>query len=310
MSASSPTGEGLLPIQTPDGGRDARPTPGALGVEIVGIQNLLFIAVILLGVFQPGFVDVLTRIKAEGASVALLGRLVVCREALMVLAAAGSLLATPKALHQRNGFTFGPIREVAILFIGIFSTMIPALQWLEANAQRMPLKTPGQFYFTTGTLSAVLDNAPTYLAFLTARLGELDRTEVDLAAADLDAMSRTGQLEVEAARQGTRVGRAEEQVLRTDPQRVRDGRVTRGQIEIAFLLGNPELHAFIVAISLGAVFFGAGTYIGNGPNFMVKAVAHAAGAPTPTFTGYIFRYALPILAPVYLLVWALFFLRG
>jgi Na+/H+ antiporter NhaD/arsenite permease-like protein len=64
-----------------------------------------------------------------------------------------------------------------------------------------------------------------------------------------------------------------------------------------------------MAISLGAVFFGAGSYIGNGPNFMVKAIAEKAKVSTPSFLGYIFKYSLPILVPI-LVVVGFFVLRG
>jgi len=73
------------------------------------------------------------------------------------------------------------------------------------------------------------------------------------------------------------------------------------------VLSKPELNEFIVAISVGAVFFGANTYIGNGPNFMVKAIADQAKINMPGFLGYIFKYALPFLLPMLLLVWVLFF---
>ena len=63
---------------------------------------------------------------------------------------------------------------------------------------------------------------------------------------------------------------------------------------------------FVVAVSLGAVFFGAMTYIGNGPNFMVKSIAHDAGVHCPSFFGYIFKYSLPILLPILILVGLLF----
>ena len=87
------------------------------------------------------------------------------------------------------------------------------------------------------------------------------------------------------------------------------GRVGTEEIEIAFLLGNGSLNHYILAISIGSVFFGAATYIGNGPNFMVKAIADLQNVPTPGFLGLIFKYTLPCLAPVLLLVWLLFF-RG
>jgi Na+/H+ antiporter NhaD/arsenite permease-like protein len=75
-------------------------------------------------------------------------------------------------------------------------------------------------------------------------------------------------------------------------------------------VGNPAdvLHfvskdgPFLLAVSLGSVFFGAGTYLGNGPNFMVKAICNRAGVSTPGFVGYLLRYTLPFLAPILVLV--------
>jgi Na+/H+ antiporter NhaD/arsenite permease-like protein len=78
---------------------------------------------------------------------------------------------------------------------------------------------------------------------------------------------------------------------------------------VGIVLGDEKLNWFIVAISLGAVFFGAMTYIGNGPNFMVKSIAEHGGIKCPSFFGYILCYALPILLPGLILIWALF-LRG
>ena len=87
------------------------------------------------------------------------------------------------------------------------------------------------------------------------------------------------------------------------------GKVDTDHIDIAFLLGNARFNLYLVAISVGAVFFGACTYIGNGPNFMVKSIADHQKVHTPGFLGYIFRYALPIMLPMLVLVWWLFF-RG
>jgi Na+/H+ antiporter NhaD/arsenite permease-like protein len=85
------------------------------------------------------------------------------------------------------------------------------------------------------------------------------------------------------------------------------GKLGPDQIKTAFLLGNPTYNLYIVAISIGAVFFGANTYIGNGPNFMVKAIADHQKVRTPSFFGYVFRYALPCLGPLLVLIWVLFF---
>jgi Na+/H+ antiporter NhaD/arsenite permease-like protein len=83
--------------------------------------------------------------------------------------------------------------------------------------------------------------------------------------------------------------------------------LTIEQIQIGLLLVNPEAARGLVAISVGAVFFGAATYIGNGPNFMVKAIADQKRVHTPTFLGYLFKYSLPCLLPMLVLVWLVFF---
>ena len=172
------------------------------------------------------------------------------RESVMVIAALLSWHLTPAPVHQRNDFSFAPIREVTWLFLGIFATMIPALDYLEHHATSLATSIgmgPMHFYMFTGLLSSVLDNAPTYLAFLSVELGLKGGSLVN-----------------------------PEDVLRvanTDP-----------------------LH--LIAISLGSVFFGAMTYIGNGPNFMVKSIISGSGEKAPGFFAYILRYAIPILLPV------------
>jgi Na+/H+ antiporter NhaD/arsenite permease-like protein len=142
-----------------------------------------------------------------------------------------------------------------VLFAGIFATMIPALAWLDHNAASWlgPSPSPGIFFWGTGALSSVLDNAPTYLGFLSA-------LHSVTGAANLDE-----------------------------------------------LLAGHARH--LVAISIGAVFFGAATYIGNGPNFMVKAVVEQHGVRPPSFLGFILKFTLPFLLPVLAVVWLLFFLR-
>ena len=85
--------------------------------------------------------------------------------------------------------------------------------------------------------------------------------------------------------------------------------VTTQEIEVCYLLGNATFSKYIVATSIGAVFFGACTYIGNGPNFMVKAIAEQAKVRTPTFVEYIWKFTLPFLLPVLVVVWLVFFFR-
>jgi Na+/H+ antiporter NhaD/arsenite permease-like protein len=172
----------------------------------------------------------------------------------MLTAAGVSWRWTPKRIHESNHFDFAPIQEVAWLFAGIFLTMLPALEILEAQSETLGIRTPLQFFFWTGALSAVLDNAPTYLAFLAAAFGH----------AKLDPASDMP----------------------------------------AFLLQHGLL---LQAISLGAVFFGAATYIGNGPNLMVKKIADQQRVRTPSFLGYMAVFSLPLLLPLFALVGILCF---
>jgi Na+/H+ antiporter NhaD/arsenite permease-like protein len=198
-----------------------------------GLANLVFLAVILGAVFisKPFFL----------------------REAIMLAAAFGSYFTTEQSVHEANRFHFHPIQEVAILFIGIFATMMPALDWLGANAHELlgQNPAPGFFYWGTGTLSSMLDNAPTYLGFLSALFG------------------------------------------------------ASGANEIGELLSRHPLS--LIAISVGAVFFGAATYIGNGPNFMVKAIADHERIHMPTFLGFVLKFTLPFLLPMLVAVWLIFF---
>jgi Na+/H+ antiporter NhaD/arsenite permease-like protein len=177
------------------------------------------------------------------------------REAFMVGGAVFSLAATPWEVRKENGFGFGPIVEVAVLFAGIFVAMVPALQILEARAPDLGLSRPLHFFVASGTLSAFLDNAPTYLTFLSVAKG-------------LHAAGAPGTASVAV-----------------------DG----GAV--------PE--PLLVAISLGSVFMGALTYIGNGPNFMVRAIAEESGVKMPTFFGYLV-WSVGVLGPVLALMAALF----
>lgn len=159
-----------------------------------------------------------------------------------------SMITTKKSVRVANQFSWEPIMEVAVLFIGIFSTMTPALMFLKQ--QDLGLTEPWQFFYCTGVLSSFLDNAPTALVF----------------------HALAGNVTMEGA---------------------------------SIVAGIPEI--LLKTISCGAVFFGAMTYIGNGPNFMVKAIAERSGIKMPSFFGYM-GYSLLILAPIYVLVHIVFFL--
>jgi len=251
-----------------------------------GLGNLFFLAVILMAVFieNPPFV----------------------REALMVAAAMGSYFTTRKPVHEANDFNFGPIQEVAILFIGIFATMIPALDWLELNAGQFGNPTPAFFYWSSGMLSSVLDNVPTYLSFLKAIFGSCVNGDV---VREVQHLVSAGIPDLTAIS-----GPNREQVQETlfALQTYHAGALARGtigseQIEVAFLVGNMSFNNYLLAISVGAVFFGACTYIGNGPNFMVKSIADHQKVHTSTFLGFIFKYTLTCMLPMLVLVWWLFF---
>jgi len=172
---------------------------------------------------------------------------------LQALVGLGAYLLGSKDNRIANAFNLEPIKEVSLLFVGIFATMTPALGYLAAHGKGLGISTPTSFYFAAGTLSAVLDNAPTYLNFLQIAVGDREITP---------AIVR--------------------EILLTDV-----GRLT------------------VNAISTAAVFFGAMTYIGNGPNFMVKAIAEQAGVKMPSFFGYL-GWAVTILLPVLVAHWALF----
>jgi len=252
-----------------------------------GLHNLFFLGLILVAVFlqQPPFL----------------------REALMIAAAVGSYFTTAKTVHEANHFDFEPLKEVAFLFAGIFATMVPALDWLELNSSKFGIATAGQFYWGSGVLSSVLDNAPTYLSYLAASIGLF---------VDQDIVSQVQQL---VAAHGSNlsivVGPHMDEIKATlaaiqkyHPELLAAGSVSLEQVQVCYLLGNHNL--YIVAISVGAVFFGACTYIGNGPNFMVKSIAEHAGAKTPSFFGYVFKFVLPLLLPVLAAVWWMWFRGG
>jgi len=228
--------------------------------EVTGLHNIVFLFIILASVFIVRPAPLMLR------------------EVIMWSAAIASFVTTKKEIHEKNDFNFAPIKEVAILFAGIFATMIPALDWLELNAASIGIVTPGQYFWGSGMLSSVLDNAPTYLNFLTAAFG-LHGANVD----NVQHMNLMLGLTTPAA------------VGLPNP-------LHPGVMEI-----TGQTWRYIQAISLGSVFFGANTYIGNGPNFMVKSIAEQSGVECPSFFGYIVRYSLPILIPIFAIVWYFFF---
>jgi Na+/H+ antiporter NhaD/arsenite permease-like protein len=163
---------------------------------------------------------------------------------------------TARALRHENGFSWNPIVEVAVVFAGIFATMVPALQILNARGAEFGLSEPWHFFWASGSLSSFLDNAPTYLTFTAAASG--------LLGTDASALGE--------------------------------------------LLRHSRGIALLSAVSLGSVLMGANTYIGNGPNFMVRAIAEGSGVRMPSFFGYM-AWSGAILLPLFVAVTYLFFLR-
>ena len=183
------------------------------------------------------------------------------QESLMAITCILCYLLTRSSTREKNRFGFGPIVEVAVLFAGIFITMIPALAILNVNGKRLGVDHPAEFFWASGILSSFLDNAPTYLTF---------------------AVTACGMHGVNAE----------------------EGRY------LHHFLNLPEAAAtarILAAISCGAVFMGANTYIGNGPNFMVKAIAEENGVKMPGFFGYML-YSTAILIPILILATFIFFL--
>ncbi len=206
-------------------------------VHVVGLANLLFLAGVVAVLVASGTLGLPPGVQEVG----------------MLSMAALSLWLTPKALRVENRFTWEPIVEVAVLFAGIFATMIPALEILNVRGRELGLTEPWQFFWATGLLSSFLDNAPTYLTFASTASGLVGTNAADLG-----------------------------QLLATE----------RGP-------------ALLTAISLGAVLMGANTYIGNGPNFMVKAIAERGGVKMPGFFGYM-AWSGAILLPLFVVVTLLF----
>ena len=232
-----------------EGVRRIDPTPDSPSFGLDGAINFLPLAVavalvLVSGTWKPGvsFVVMGTEVELQN----------LVRDALLVGVTFVSLAITPKAVRQANQFGWGPMQEVAKLFIGIFITMLPVLAMLKAGADgpfaavtHAVTGTDGQplpwaYFWFTGVLSSFLDNAPTYLVFF------------NLAGGDAQQ-----------------------------------------------LMG--PLATTLAAISAGAVFMGANSYIGNAPNFMVKAIVEDRGIRMPSFFGYM-AWSCGVLLPLFAVV--------
>jgi Na+/H+ antiporter NhaD/arsenite permease-like protein len=231
------------------------PTPDTPKFGIEGAVNFLPLLavmglVLLSGIWKPGI-----SFNVFGTEVELPQ---IVRDAALIVVIFVSLAITPKGVRERNQFSWGPMEEVAKLFIGIFITMIPVLAMLRAGEHgafaavtRAVTGSSGEplswaYFWFTGSLSSFLDNAPTYLVFF------------NLAGGDPQAL---------------------------------------------MTVFAPTLSA----ISAGAVFMGANTYIGNAPNFMVKAIAEERGIRMPSFFGYM-AWSVGILVPLFIVMTFIWYL--
>ncbi len=223
-----------------------------IGLE--GAHNLIFLLCIVGAVILSGSLANINAffgngIKIEGEVTLTFATMI--EMAIILLSAFLSFKTTKKEVRTANNFSWGAIQEVAVLFIGIFITMIPALLILSARGSELGITKNWQMFWATGALSSFLDNTPTYLVFF--------ETAVSLHATN------------EAI----------------------------GSVMI------PQ--TMLMAISCGAVFMGANTYIGNAPNFMIKSIAEENNIKMPSFFGYLF-WSVCCLIPVFLIDTLIFFL--
>ena len=233
----------------------------AAPLKLDGAHNFLFIGLIIIGVLLNGLLPNLEAFADQATGEVygihiydgmVFGYNGVIQIAIILLAAFLSMKTTKKSIREDNFFTWGPIKEVGTLFVGIFVTMIPALAILHANGESLGVTSPVHFFWVTGVLSSFLDNAPTYLVFMTTA-GALEATEGLVTAAGTIA---------------------------------------------------PKI---LIAVSAGAVFMGANTYIGNAPNFMVRSVAEENNVKMPSFFGYM-AWSAVFLIPLFILNTFIFFM--
>lgn len=228
-------------------------------LQVSGKHNFIWLALIIVAVFvDPNIYSWVPALHYGHHSFSFV------REVILLSIAWGSYYCASGEVLQKNAFDLEPLREVTLLFVGIFGTMIPALELISAFASSeagQALITHNTLYWGAGIFSSILDNAPTYLNFTAASM----------------------------AAQGANIA-------------------TVADVQ-AFATGGAFHHSVVQlrAISVASVFFGAMTYIGNGPNFMVKAIAEGLGVRMPSFFGYMLQFSVPILLPILVLVWILFF---
>ncbi len=216
-------------------------------IKIRGVLNFVWLAGIILSIafLNENSVDFIK--SGEYSSF--------IREAVILSMAICSMIFTKNSYRISNNFSWAPILEVAYLFLGIFTTMVPCLVYLETHAKELGIMSPLAFYYSTGILSSFLDNTPTAVTFYSLALG----------------------------------------LVHQDPSMIAN---------VPTVAGIPEM--IMQAICVSSVCFGAMTYIGNGPNFMVKAIAENQGIPMPHFLGYMYKFSIIVLFPLFILIQLIF----
>jgi Na+/H+ antiporter NhaD/arsenite permease-like protein len=221
-------------------------------LRVEGALNLLWLGGVVLVIAGLGTLGPRYLPNQDAQAAAQVGALL----GLMAL----SWFTTARGVHRANHFSWTPIAEVAVVFLGVFVTMIPALRYLEAQGSGLGITQPWQFFWAAGALSSFLDNAPTYLTFASLAVGVVNQTSGTAFAAD----------------------------------------------NLGPLAAHPHGATLLAAVSTGAVLMGAVTYIGNGPNFMVKAIAEQRHVTMPGFFGYML-WSFAILLPIFLVATFVFF---
>ncbi|MDA8172733.1 MAG: sodium:proton antiporter [Nitrospiraceae bacterium] len=226
--------------------------------RVRGAQNFVFLLVAIGALIAAGQMS-LGRVSFLGAQRDVSE---ILRDIVVFLMALCSMLFTAREIRDENGFTWFPLKEVAVIFAGLFVSMTPLLDILQAGAAghfgflMRVVNRPSHYFWAAGTLSSFLDNAPAYLAFFKAALGSFYAGMGGRRAAAL------------------------------------------------LIMQHP---AYLEAVSAGSVFFGAFTYIGNAPNFMVRSIAEESGVEMPGFLGYMLKFSLLILLPLFILETLIFF---
>ncbi len=227
-------------------------------ITIEGSRNLIIIILIVITVILSGKIN-LGKVEILGVERATQD---VARDIIIATLAIISLKTTSKEIRNKNEFSWGPIKEVVILFFGIFVSMVPAVRILQAGEKGAlrfiieTLKYPYHYFWACGILSSFLDNAPTYLVFLNSAIGKFYPMVNEKIAVH------------------------------------------------KLLMEHPR---YLEAISCGAVFFGSMTYIGNAPNLLTASISAEYGIRMPSFFGYILKYSIPLLIPLFILVTFIFF---